>query len=343
MNGLTPMMTAASHGHAHLVRLLMEKGADPHHIDAKHNSALHLASVNGSCEVVQLLLEKGLDVQAKGTHGRTALHDAAGFGHVELIDMLLAKESDISALADNQMTPLLLAAKAGHANAVEILLARGASVQEQGLIERIAGGCHVDEGKIHLVQAAKGGSARALKALFLGGATAQPPVTRMALKRALNAEVVWALMDIDPDNFRSAAEDALLALATDGNSPALTAVLATRVELSKERLALALKAAAKHNRADCVAALLDAGVADEKHEGLLEAVKNRHTSCLAEFLRRGIPDDQKVKALTVARETSQVDVMRMLVESGANPFAVDSKDVWGLIRRFQEQKMLAIA
>ncbi|KAK7863551.1 hypothetical protein R5R35_011176 [Gryllus longicercus] len=337
--GLTPLCYAALANHGPLVRLLLEKGADPQLCDAQQNSALHCAARQGHRETVQLLLENGMDVGAKNELGRTALHDAAYRGHVVVMEVLLDKGAETDAVDKDGKTPLLLAAAGGHAKAVKKLLAKGATV----VVEATNGGSNsqrvVDPGKLPLVAAVEGGSAEAVKVVALAGATPQP--LRLALERARNPEVVWALADASPtpDDFRAAATDALSPLAAAGSAAVLRAVLATGVDATGERAAIALLAAAEHNRADCVATLLDAGVTDEKQLALHAAIKFGHEKCLSGFLQRGMTFEQKNKALVVAKDCHKVEIMRILVEAGANPFVVDSKDVWDLIKRFQEHKM----
>jgi ankyrin repeat protein len=56
-----PLSGAASKGHSHIVRLLLEHGADPNAKEAicQGGFSLHVAARNGFIEIVQLLLDKG--------------------------------------------------------------------------------------------------------------------------------------------------------------------------------------------------------------------------------------------------------------------------------------------
>lgn len=64
---------AAWCGQEAVVRLLLEKGADPEAKNSNKWTALHVAAVNGHDAMVRLLLEKGVDVKAKDKFGGAAL------------------------------------------------------------------------------------------------------------------------------------------------------------------------------------------------------------------------------------------------------------------------------
>ena len=53
-------MHASNYGHLEVVRLLLEKGADPSAQNAKGRTALMLASNNGHSEVIKVLLNVGV-------------------------------------------------------------------------------------------------------------------------------------------------------------------------------------------------------------------------------------------------------------------------------------------
>ncbi len=60
--GWTPLMQAACYGHSECVVLLMQKGADPHLLNAWKTSALVLAAQGGHFGVVHALLSNGAKV-----------------------------------------------------------------------------------------------------------------------------------------------------------------------------------------------------------------------------------------------------------------------------------------
>ena len=84
--GATPFMRAAKSGDVAVMRLLLEKGADPHLLQKNHSSALMMAaglgwrdgvdrgSEAGAIEAIKLCLELGLDIDAYNDAGLTPLH-----------------------------------------------------------------------------------------------------------------------------------------------------------------------------------------------------------------------------------------------------------------------------
>jgi ankyrin repeat protein/uncharacterized glyoxalase superfamily protein PhnB len=72
----TSLHAAAARGHAEVVRLLLEQGADPDARDAGDNAtALHFAAGGGHIDVMRMLLEAGADV-----HGHGDVHEADVIG-----------------------------------------------------------------------------------------------------------------------------------------------------------------------------------------------------------------------------------------------------------------------
>ncbi|KAJ9654851.1 hypothetical protein H2201_008925, partial [Coniosporium apollinis] len=76
----TALHWAARLGKEAMVRLLLEKGADPNAKKKDGEAALHEAAWSGKEAVVRLLLEKGADPNAKKKDGEAALHEAAWSG-----------------------------------------------------------------------------------------------------------------------------------------------------------------------------------------------------------------------------------------------------------------------
>jgi serine/threonine-protein phosphatase 6 regulatory ankyrin repeat subunit A len=78
-------------GHEALVRLLLEKGADPESKDASGQTPLRWAVEKGHVAVARLLVEKGADPESKDVSGQTPLRRAAEKGHVAVARLLVEK------------------------------------------------------------------------------------------------------------------------------------------------------------------------------------------------------------------------------------------------------------
>jgi uncharacterized protein len=81
-NSVQPLHSAASGGHAAIVALLLERGADPNARQQGGYVPLHSAAARGDDVSVRLLLEHGADRGARADDGRRALDLAAADGPV---------------------------------------------------------------------------------------------------------------------------------------------------------------------------------------------------------------------------------------------------------------------
>jgi ankyrin repeat protein len=123
--GDTPLHAAASHGHKHMVQLLLAKGADVNVVDQNGQTPLHDTAGSGHTDVVELLLAKGANVNAKMHYDSTPLHMAASHGHKAVAELLLGKGANVNAKNEGGKTPLHEAARKGHKDVVESLRKRG--------------------------------------------------------------------------------------------------------------------------------------------------------------------------------------------------------------------------
>ncbi len=137
--------SACRTGHAGIVALLIEKGADPND-SRRHWHDPPLLSALEHEEIVKLLLEKGADpkvrLNIKGlAFGSTLLHEAARRGHLESARLLIERGADVEAvIVDDFMgkpaketvfSPLHAAASGGQAKLVELLVDRKADLKRR--------------------------------------------------------------------------------------------------------------------------------------------------------------------------------------------------------------------
>jgi uncharacterized protein len=96
--GSTPMWLAASQGDAKIVEALLSGGADANEQLPLGRRPLMLAARAGSVEAVRALLDHGADPNAKeSARGTNALMQAADQGHADVIAVLVAHGADVAA------------------------------------------------------------------------------------------------------------------------------------------------------------------------------------------------------------------------------------------------------
>lgn len=107
---------AAAQGKEDLVRLLLDKGANPNTRNELGMSPLHVATQKGHLSVVHLLLDNGADVNAKTPHPTemTPLHLASHHGHKDVVELLLSRGADNNSRDFTGWKALHYAVVAGH-------------------------------------------------------------------------------------------------------------------------------------------------------------------------------------------------------------------------------------
>ncbi len=127
-DGMTALHWAATYGDTDLAEVLLYAGANVKATSRLGRfTPLHVASQGGFAAVVKALLDRGADVNAATTTGATALMLAAQAGNGPTVAALLDAKGDVNAAEQaNGQTPLMFAAAYDRAEVVALLLERGA-------------------------------------------------------------------------------------------------------------------------------------------------------------------------------------------------------------------------
>lgn len=122
----TPLLVAAAGGHAAVVKLLVEAGADVNARDSSGKVPLMLMAEEGHAEAMEALLAAGRDVVVDLRDSNhtllSALHLAAAAGHAACIRLLLSAGADATARDHQARTALHAAALQAKDEAVAALL-----------------------------------------------------------------------------------------------------------------------------------------------------------------------------------------------------------------------------
>lgn len=94
-NGMSPLMLAALRGERAAVEALLDRGADPNHVNDDDHHALWFACVHGDPELVSLLLARGANVDNQNVNGATCAIYAASTGKLEVLRRLVQAGADL--------------------------------------------------------------------------------------------------------------------------------------------------------------------------------------------------------------------------------------------------------
>lgn len=116
--GTTPLMRAARAGDTAVIRLLLERSADPALTTKDGNTALMFAAGVGyrdkntrgnerdALEAVKIFVDAGLDLHRANTRGETALHGAADRGADSIVQFLVDRGAELNVTTKQGFTPL---------------------------------------------------------------------------------------------------------------------------------------------------------------------------------------------------------------------------------------------
>jgi ankyrin repeat protein len=346
-DGMTALHWAARHGDGELVSLLIRAGANVRAgTRIGRYTPLHLASLEAHAAVVEVLLGASADPNAATTNsGATPLHLAAASGDREVLRLLLAAGAQVDAReASWGQTPLIFAAAKNRVEAISVLLEAGAdpslAAHTVDTAEREAGDEAADERLMGLLEEFKKQEG--------GGPDWQPSPSQVqaAIEAAREVQRKWP--NVGPEG---EAEEENEEQDPESRPPSYAELVSGWGGLTP------LLHAVRQGHREAVLALLEGGAdIDQASEGdhtspLLMASLNGQFDLARLLLERGADPNGASQAGATPlyavlerewaprssyshpiehqqQETTYLDMVRLLLEAGADPDVRLASHLW---------------
>jgi ankyrin repeat protein len=356
-DGMTALHWAAETGSAELTEMLLYAGANVRAVTRLGDyTPLHLAARGGRTDVVRALLGAGADVEAPTSTGAARpLHFAARGGDPVIVTLLIDAGAEVNAVETQRgQTPLMFAASAGRLDAVKAMLAGGADPNVASAVVDIPAQAAEDR--------LAGSIRNEVLAAFRGdeppGTSWQPtPAEVQAAVRAANSARHAPGEGMEARPSENTPFDPDLGQVRLGSGAAGEYSNAYPDLVWRQGGFTALHHAVREGEAATAFTLLDAGAdidrptAGDQTTPILMAVLNGHFDLALDLLERGadpdIPSHAGVTPLYAVINTqwapkarypqqqayqqqraTHLDVMRRLLDAGADPNVRLTKHLW---------------
>ena len=334
-----PLINAARNADREGVRRLVQEKADVNATEPDGTTALHWASYRDDVESAELLIKAGANVNAANDLGATPLWTASLNGSAAMVRRLLQAGANPNATLLLGETPLMVAARSGNADVVQQLVTRGANVNTR--------------------------AARGQTALMWAVAQKHPDVVKVLLANRADVHTrseSWNQMEaVSPHGVPEYNREipygkntALMFAARAGDLESARLLVAAGANVNDEDAwGISVVTLATHSGfVDLVEFLLDKGADPNRSAAgfapLHEAIMRRDEPLVRTLLAHGADPHAPLQAWTPTRRQSsdlhfepelvgatpywlaarfwQPNVMRLLVELGADPKSVHRSD-----------------
>jgi len=359
-DGMTGLHWAAMNGDAAIAQMLIDAKADLNPLTRLGSyTPLYLAAQNGNSSVADILLRAGADLNRTTSTGVTVLMAAAASGSTQMVDALLTKEADVNVRENVRgQTALMFAAASNRGDVIRLLIKRGANIEtvskavDPGCGSTFArSGCGEDDSKGLYEKPTEGQLNELIEPAVVKADKPKDPAAPKADEAPVSPEE--AAIKTRLAELRSAVNK--LASVID-QLEKRTAEPARRRGATIMGGNTALLLAARDGSMDAIRALIEGGAdinnvgTGEKMSPLVIAIVNGHFDSAKYFLEKNAdPNLSNIQGLTALyavidmqwapyawrpqpiasqEQTSHLDLMRMLLEHGANPNVRTAKRVW---------------
>ena len=322
------------------LRILLDSGENANSPDSDGSIALHWAVHNDSLEMTRLLIRAGSDVNAKNRYEVAALSLAANNGNPDMVKMLLEAGAFANTVMAENESVLMTASRTGVREVVSLLIEAGANVNAreswrgqtalmwaaaEGNLEvlelLVSEGAEVsarsDKGFTPLLFAAREGETRIVQSLIASGALAnealparEAVVTENGMSSAAQTGMTPLLLAMGSAHFETAA--LLLELGADPNAAPLGWAPIHQVTWIRKAGQAgsnnpAPQGSGQLGSLEFTRMLVEAGA------DINAKVSQRPPVGVSDLNMRG------GTAFLLAARTADVDLMRLLVDLGADP------------------------
>lgn len=293
-NSPTALYLAASAGHAEIVKLLLKRGAKVNWGN-KFNTPLWIAARNDNTKVLQILIDQGGNINCEGENKMTPLIAAAFYNHMESVKLLIQNHASIDEHDDKGNTALHNAVIKGYEEIVRILIVQGEASLRKG---------------------DKNGN----DALHLAVIHNRPAIVERLIK----------LEKASVEN-KTLEGSSSLDLAISSENSTILKILLEHSKIEINKLNELLKMAASIGNIETINILISFGANDFK-SGFYTSVNKGHIKATELFISKLIFDKDNTQdhylrgALCYASKNNDVNMVKFLLEKGANPLTESPSD-----------------
>ena len=326
-----PVANAVMRGDAAEVRQMLRAGADVNAAQGDGMTALHWAAMKGQADIAGMLLYAGANHGATTRlGGYTPLHLAARAGSAPIVDALVAAGANVKATSSAGTTALMLAAESGTLAAVQRLVTAGADVNA---LEQAKGqsalmfAAAFDRADVVAYLLTRGADHRlATKVVDLATLTAGDPPARGGANGAPQIPGLTRQFRYNELIGTQGGLTALLFASREGHTASATALLAGGADINQANPGdgtTPLLMAVINGHFDLAMAYLAKGADVSK------ASANGAAPLYATLNHRWAPKSQYPNPKGYQQQsTSYLQIMRALLEKGADPNARIRRKVW---------------